>query len=62
LYTEIIVQNIMELSFNFFYKDIDRGLLEKAGPSGIIDFIYFLILKIKFTQSGFVLRYLSFFM
>lgn len=62
LYTEFIVQNIMQSSFNFFYKDIDRGLLEKAGPSGIVDFIYILINKTRYIQSGFVLKYLSFFM
>lgn len=62
MYTEFIVQNIMQSSFNFFYRDVDRGLLEKAGPSGVVDFIFFLISKIKSLQSGLVLNYLSLFM
>jgi len=52
----------MQSSFNFFYRDVDRGLLEKAGPSGVVDFIFFLISKIKSLQSGLVLNYLSLFM
>jgi len=61
LYTEFIVQNVIEISFSFFYKQIDRGLLEKIGPSGIINFLNFLITSFKGFQTGFVLTYLTFF-
>lgn len=37
LYTKFISSNILNLSFNFFYVEVDRGLLEKVGPTGIIN-------------------------
>lgn len=60
LYTEFLVQNCLITSFNFFYIEIDRGILEKFGPTGIIDFWLGSIRQIKLYQSGQVLMYLSF--
>ncbi len=37
LYTKYISSNILNLSFNFFYVEVDRGFLEKIGPTGIIN-------------------------
>jgi len=54
------VQNCLIISFNFFYKEIDRGLLEKIGPTGLIDFFLSCIRQLKVYQSGQVLMYLSF--
>jgi len=57
LYNELIIQNLLSLSNNFFYKNIDRGWLEFLGPSGI----YFLIKKfsvyIKSFYTGFIIDY-----
>lgn len=61
LYTQGIVQNLLTAGFNFFYVTIDRGILEKVGPSGIEKAIYFFVAKIKLYQSGLVLNYLALF-
>jgi NADH-ubiquinone oxidoreductase chain 5 len=60
LYTEFLVQNCLITSFNYFYKEIDRGVLEKIGPTGLIKFWLNCIQLIKPYQSGQVLMYLSF--
>jgi len=57
-YNEMISQNVLNLSYAFSYKDIDRGLLEKVGPSGIVEIIYFFFNKLKVLQSGFIYHYL----
>jgi len=42
-YNQFISQNVLDLSYAFSYRDLDRGLLEKLGPSGIAEavFLYF---------------------
>jgi len=40
IYNQFVGQNVLNLSYLFSYNDIDRGILEKIGPSGIIDIIY----------------------
>ena len=57
-YNQMVSQNVLNLSYAFSYKDIDRGLLEKVGPSGIVETIYFFFNKLKVLQSGFIYHYL----
>lgn len=57
-YNELINQNFLISSYDFFYKTIDRGLLEKLGPNGISQSIYSSSRVIKQSQTGFVLHYL----
>ena len=57
-YNQFISQNILNLSYTFSYKDIDRGFLEKIGPSGIVEIVSFYFNKLKFLQSGFIYHYL----
>lgn len=57
-YNEFISQNILNLSYVFSYKDVDRGLLEKMGPSGITETIALSFNKLKSLQSGFIYHYL----
>jgi hypothetical protein len=45
IYNEVINQNILHISHNYTYKDVDRGFIEKIGPSGIIETINFIYLK-----------------
>jgi hypothetical protein len=52
-------QNIITAGFNFFYIAVDRGLLEKIGPTGIIDGIYFLVKRNVSRHNGQVLAYLK---
>jgi NADH-ubiquinone oxidoreductase chain 5 len=45
LYNQFISQNVLNYGFSFFYKEIDRGLIEQFGPFGIVN----LILKTAFN-------------
>jgi ABC-type tungstate transport system substrate-binding protein len=40
VYNELISQSALSLGLSYFYKDIDRGLIERIGPLGIYDLIY----------------------
>merc|ERR1711991_294360 len=57
-YNEFVSQNILNLSYVFSYKDVDRGFLEKIGPSGIVQPIKGFFNKLKNLQSGFIYHYL----
>jgi proton-translocating NADH-quinone oxidoreductase chain L len=61
VYTQFISQNLLTAGFNFFYQTLDRGLIEKVGPTGMVDLIYFLVKHTKNFQSGIVLNYLALF-
>lgn len=61
IYNEFITQNALKLSYFFFYKNIDRGILEKIGPTGIVNLINFGSEKIKNYQTGHINDYLTFF-
>lgn len=62
IYNEFIGQNILDISYRYAYKDVDRGLIEKLGPSGIVSLISYLFTSIKDLQSGFVFHYLFMFL
>jgi len=59
-YNEHISQTVLNLSYTFTYKDIDRGTLEKVGPTGIIQALFLLTNTLKPLQSGFIYHYLFF--
>jgi proton-translocating NADH-quinone oxidoreductase chain L len=61
-YNEFVSQLFLNYSYQFSYKDIDRGLLEIFGPSGIINILSLIKNKIKFIQSGNIFHYLLFFL
>jgi proton-translocating NADH-quinone oxidoreductase chain L len=58
IYNQIISQNVLDLSYTFTYKDIDRGLLEKLGPWGIVHLVISIFKSLKSLQSGLVYHYL----
>jgi proton-translocating NADH-quinone oxidoreductase chain L len=62
IYNELIVQNLLKNAYYFFYQDIDRGLIEKFGPTGI----YYIIQKstdfVSKIQTGFIISYLAYFL
>ena len=62
IYNEFIGQNVLNVSYSYAYKDIDRGLIEKVGPSGIIDSIEYVFSSIKTIQSGYMFHYLFMFL
>ena len=46
------------MSYEFSYKDIDRGILEKVGPFGIVKMISHWFNQLKHLQSGYIYHYL----
>ena len=62
LYNEFIGQNALNLSYHYSYKDIDRGIIEKLGPSGIVNSIRFVFNYITVLQSGLIYHYLFLFL
>lgn len=58
IYNEFFSQNLLNFSLNISYKSVDRGLLELAGPYGIVWYIKNLSTKLQTTQTGFILDYL----
>ena len=61
IYNEHFVQNILSTSYHYFYQSIDRGLVEKVGPSGISVGIVKFVETLKVYQTGFMLHYLVYF-
>jgi NADH-ubiquinone oxidoreductase chain 5 len=61
LYNGIFVQNVIFFGYDFTYKDIDRGFIEKIGPSGIIELASEISNLIVYLQTGFIVHYLNMF-
>ncbi len=61
IYNENPVQFFLKISYFNFYQGIDRNTLEFFGPSGISIIIANFVNYIKGFQTGFVIRYLYYF-
>ena len=61
MYNEIITQKVLDISYFHTYKNIDRGILEVFGPSGIINTINFNSNSLVSVQSGYISHYLFMF-
>jgi NADH-ubiquinone oxidoreductase chain 5 len=61
IYNEIITQKFLDISYIHTYKNIDRGILEIFGPSGIINIIQANTKSIVSLQSGYISHYLFMF-
>lgn len=55
---DFLVTSGLYYSFDFFYKDADRGLVEKIGPFGVINTIKNIAGYIKTYQNGYIYNYL----
>lgn len=63
IYNEIFVQNILYFSYDFIYKDLDRGLIERLGPLGVIETCSNISKLALLLQTGLLSHYLfSFFL
>jgi NADH-ubiquinone oxidoreductase chain 5 len=60
-YNQFITQPVLDLSYTFSYKYVDRGILERFGPSDIVSSVTSSSSFLKFLQSGFVYHYLFLF-
>jgi len=61
LYNQFIGQNNLYLGYQIAYKDIDRGLIEVLGPSGIINLSNEIQNTVKSYQTGNIFHYLFLF-
>lgn len=61
VYNEFIASNALSLSYVLAYKDIDRGLIEKLGPSGMVSGIRLVFTRLNSLQSGQIYHYLFIF-
>ena len=62
LYNQFIGQSALNISYHFSYKDVDRGIIEKLGPSGIVQGVKHSFDRINGLQSGQVYHYLFLFL
>ncbi len=58
IYNTFISQNVLDSGYNYFYKMIDRGIIEQVGPFGIVKVINKISLRIKNKQNGLTTDYL----
>ena len=61
LYNQLISQNTLAYSYFFTYKNLDRGIIEFAGPTGITSIINISKNNLKGLQSGSIFHYLFLF-
>lgn len=47
LYNQILVQFALKASLSYFYVTVDRGLIEKIGPIGLHNGVYFAVNQLK---------------
>jgi len=62
IYNQFIGQNALHISYNFSYKNVDRGIIEALGPSGIVKSVQATFNSLNVLQSGFVYHYLFLFL
>jgi NADH-ubiquinone oxidoreductase chain 5 len=61
LYNQFAGQNVLYYGYEFCYKDIDRGIIERIGPIGLIDTITNIFNSLRKYQSGNIFHYLLIF-
>ena len=61
IFNQFLNQAYFQICYHFAYKDVDRGFVERFGPSGIVVAISHLSLSTKKLQSGYVFHYLLMF-
>jgi len=61
VYFELFATQALLLPHSYFYKHVDRGLIEKVGPLGIYYSVQNLSSRVKMLSTGFILDYLEYF-
>ena len=62
IYSQFIGQASLNVSYHFAYKDVDRGIIEKFGPWGIVNTVSDTYSNLKTLQGGVLYRYLFLFL
>jgi NADH-ubiquinone oxidoreductase chain 5 len=60
LYNEFISQNALIFGYTYSFLTVDRGLLERIGPSTITSAASSLTYRMKSIQTGSIFHYLSY--
>ena len=55
---DYIASPVLYLGHVYTYKDIDRGLIEKFGPWGIVTSIKSYVATFRLIQTGYIYNYL----
>ena len=58
IYNQVLIQNTLHVGYHYTYKEIDRGLIEKVGPSGIIECTRYVSKLFSLLQTGLLFHYL----
>jgi len=61
IYNELIGQKLLNFSYYFAYKNLDRGFIEMFGPTSITNILYSGTMLFKDIQSGYLYHYLNLF-
>lgn len=62
IYNQFLSQSVINSGFSFFYKDVDRGIIEQFGPFGIVQLLNQVSKRGKFYQNGSIFHYLFIFL
>jgi len=62
IYNDLIGQNLLNFSYFFTYKTLDRGFIEIFGPTSITNILYNGTLFFKNIQSGYMYHYINIFL
>jgi NADH:ubiquinone oxidoreductase subunit 5 (subunit L)/multisubunit Na+/H+ antiporter MnhA subunit len=61
IYNYLVAKNVLNLSYSFFYKCVDRGVIEQFGPIGVINIIRSRSSSVKSLHTGSIFHYIFFF-
>lgn len=61
IYNQVLSQSVLNFSYFYTYKIVDRGLLEILGPLGVLTLIPAQIKNLKSLQTGHILHYFFYF-
>jgi len=62
IYNQVLSQSVLNFSYFYTYKIVDRGLLEILGPLGVLTLIPVQIKNLKSLQTGHILHYFFYFL
>lgn len=58
MYNDFVGQNVLDFSYHFTYKSIDRGIIESLGPFGLSNILLEQVKQSRKWHSGYLYHYL----
>jgi NADH-ubiquinone oxidoreductase chain 5 len=56
-FNKLIITNVVYVSYSFFFKSVDKGVIELFGPKGVSFMFFSLMRKFKKYETGFLYHY-----